>query len=167
MQAPAVSVLLPVRDGADTLYTETVRLQFGETHVAVLAGDPLRRQGQPPMDLHLTPGWREQAADAGAVDVLFAHGVPDMIGASIGVEDQALPLAGFVIFGAFEEARRTLAKAQTTLDSINGILDERSPFREDLHVLIQELGAAARSIRVLSDYLERHPEALLKGKSQN
>ena len=29
---------------------------------------------------------------------------------------------------------------------------------------LKELSAAARSIRVWADYLERHPEALLRGK---
>ena len=69
--------------------------------------------------------------------------------------------------GAFDQANGALVKAQTTLDLVNGMLDEASPFRQELETLIQELGAAARSVRVLADYLERHPEALLKGKSQN
>jgi paraquat-inducible protein B len=30
--------------------------------------------------------------------------------------------------------------------------------------MLKELAGAARSIRVLADYLERHPEALLRGK---
>jgi paraquat-inducible protein B len=29
---------------------------------------------------------------------------------------------------------------------------------------LQEVSRAARSFRVLADYLERHPEALLRGK---
>ena len=36
----------------------------------------------------------------------------------------------------------------------------------DLLRTLTELKDAARSIRVLADYLERHPEALLKGKPQ-
>jgi hypothetical protein len=64
------------------------------------------------------------------------------------------------------DLRATLAKTQTTLDLVNGVLDEGSPFRQDLSILMQELGAAARSLRVMADYLERHPEALLKGKPQ-
>jgi paraquat-inducible protein B len=31
--------------------------------------------------------------------------------------------------------------------------------------MMKELRSAARSIRVLTDYLERHPEALIRGKS--
>jgi hypothetical protein len=34
----------------------------------------------------------------------------------------------------------------------------------DLPRLMQELGDAARSVRVLADYLDRHPEALLRGR---
>ncbi len=94
------------------------------------------------------------------ITLALEEGVPGEIAYNVNLSARAAT-------GAFDEARRTLAQAQTTLDSINGILDERSPFRRDLQVLIQELGAAARSIRVLADYLERHPEALLKGKSQN
>jgi paraquat-inducible protein B len=29
---------------------------------------------------------------------------------------------------------------------------------------LKELSSAARSIRILADYLEQHPEALVKGK---
>ena len=29
---------------------------------------------------------------------------------------------------------------------------------------LEELRGAARSLRIMADYLERHPEALLKGK---
>jgi paraquat-inducible protein B len=31
---------------------------------------------------------------------------------------------------------------------------------------LRELSDAARSLRVLADYLERHPEALLRGKGE-
>ena len=30
---------------------------------------------------------------------------------------------------------------------------------------LQEVSRAARSIRILADYLERHPEALVRGKT--
>jgi paraquat-inducible protein B len=32
--------------------------------------------------------------------------------------------------------------------------------------LVQELSRAAVSIRVFADYLDRHPEALIRGKNQ-
>jgi paraquat-inducible protein B len=37
----------------------------------------------------------------------------------------------------------------------------------ELYNALAEITAAARSIRVMSEYLERHPEALIKGKAGN
>ena len=37
--------------------------------------------------------------------------------------------------------------------------------RYDLNALLKELTGAARSIRVFADYLERHPDALIRGKT--
>jgi paraquat-inducible protein B len=34
-----------------------------------------------------------------------------------------------------------------------------------LNALLKELTGAARSIRVFADYLERHPDALIRGKT--
>jgi paraquat-inducible protein B len=58
----------------------------------------------------------------------------------------------------------TLEKAQGTLASIDDMTAPGSPIRHELVNALKELGAAARSIRVLADYLERHPEALVQGK---
>lgn len=44
------------------------------------------------------------------------------------------------------------------------IADPNSPAAVNLTNALKELSAAARSIRVLADYLEQHPEALVKGK---
>jgi paraquat-inducible protein B len=38
--------------------------------------------------------------------------------------------------------------------------------QQDLRDALQEMVLAARSIRVLTDYLERHPESLIRGKSE-
>jgi paraquat-inducible protein B len=40
-----------------------------------------------------------------------------------------------------------------------------APAQADLRNAMQELGRAARSLRVLADYLERHPEAIIRGKT--
>lgn len=39
-------------------------------------------------------------------------------------------------------------------------------FRYNLEVLLTELSAAARSLRAFSDYLDRNPGSLLRGKSE-
>jgi paraquat-inducible protein B len=57
-----------------------------------------------------------------------------------------------------------LTQAQGTLASAEGMVGSNSSTRYDLNATLKELAGAARSIRVLADYLERHPEALIRGK---
>lgn len=58
---------------------------------------------------------------------------------------------------ALEQARETLAVAE------DDIAPDSELYRSAVDAL-DELSAAARSIRILADMLEQHPEALLKGK---
>ncbi len=58
----------------------------------------------------------------------------------------------------------TMKKVDLTLSSLQGVAGEDSSTVYELNNTLEELTAAARSIRFLSDYLERHPEALLRGK---
>lgn len=51
-----------------------------------------------------------------------------------------------------------------TVDSADRLLREDSELISQLTTTLRELGSAARSIRIMSEYLERHPEALLRGK---
>jgi paraquat-inducible protein B len=73
-------------------------------------------------------------------------------------------LAGFDT--TLEELRRPLATADTVLNSANGaLLGRNAPIQQDLRNALQEVSLAARSLRGLMDYLDRHPEALLRGKT--
>jgi len=58
----------------------------------------------------------------------------------------------------------TLAQTRQTLRSAENVLTPGTPLHQDIQKTLQELSAAARSIRVMADYLERHPEALIRGK---
>ena len=58
----------------------------------------------------------------------------------------------------------TLDQAQQTLVSVEGTLGKDAPLQHELRQALNELGEAARSLRVLLDYLERHPDALIFGK---
>jgi paraquat-inducible protein B len=62
--------------------------------------------------------------------------------------------------------RSTLDQAQKTLVSVEGTLGKDSPMQHEIRRALKELGDAARSIRVLADYLERHPDALIYGKGK-
>ncbi len=57
-------------------------------------------------------------------------------------------------------AKETLAVARNAMK----IADPNSPAAVNLANALKELSDAARSIRVLAEYLERHPEALVHGK---
>jgi paraquat-inducible protein B len=67
---------------------------------------------------------------------------------------------------AIAELRRTLASTNRVLKSTDAtLLGKDAPGQLELRNALQEVARAARSVRVLADYLERHPEALLRGKS--
>jgi paraquat-inducible protein B len=54
--------------------------------------------------------------------------------------------------------------AQRTLAAIQNAAGGGAPSSTDLPHLMSELSQAARSVRELADYLNRHPEALLRGR---
>ncbi len=72
------------------------------------------------------------------------------------------------------ESKALIASAKVTLDTANsalrqaektlGTVSDDSRLVFELNRTLRELSAAARSMRILTDYLERHPEAVLKGK---
>jgi paraquat-inducible protein B len=58
---------------------------------------------------------------------------------------------------AIQDSRKSLVAVERTLA-------EDAPLQQDLRQTLQELGRAAASLRVLTDYLERRPEAIIRGK---
>lgn len=65
-----------------------------------------------------------------------------------------------------QTALSAMKKADATLGGLEGMVGEESGLRHEFYSALKELAAAARSIRTLADYLERHPEALLHGKGE-
>jgi paraquat-inducible protein B len=62
------------------------------------------------------------------------------------------------------ELRATLNAAESALESIDGMMDENSEFRFQFEQFLNEITLMARSLRAFADYLERNPDALLRGK---
>lgn len=60
--------------------------------------------------------------------------------------------------------RATSDAAQRTLALIQERAGGSAPSNTDLPQLMSELSQAARSVRELADYLDRHPDALLRGR---
>jgi len=62
------------------------------------------------------------------------------------------------------EVKTTLQGAQKTLGNANNAFAPDSPLQQNLGGTLQEMQRAARSLRVLTDYLGDHPDALLRGR---
>ena len=58
----------------------------------------------------------------------------------------------------------TLKEAQGAMKNAKEVLGQDAPLQSDLSATLLELSRAAKSVNALVDYLERHPEALLRGK---
>jgi paraquat-inducible protein B len=66
---------------------------------------------------------------------------------------------------ALAEVQRTLARAQASLDNLDrNVTDSNAPVQRNLEDTLLELQRTSRALRVLADYLQQHPEALLRGK---
>jgi len=66
-----------------------------------------------------------------------------------------------------EDARKAITAADRALsDADRNLLANDSPAPQDLRDTLQEVARAARAVRVFVDYLERHPEILIRGKPE-
>lgn len=74
------------------------------------------------------------------------------------------PLAASVQTSA-AGADATLRQARETLGAAQALLASGSPLQTDARDTLRELQGTARSVRVFTDYLQRHPEALLRGRT--
>lgn len=63
-----------------------------------------------------------------------------------------------------EAGRLAMEKVQSLAGTLDTAVQDRDPLLYQLKVTLQEVSGAARALRVLADYLDRHPEALLFGK---
>ncbi len=80
------------------------------------------------------------------------------------VNDKIEPISSNLI-GTLDKTQTALTQGQKTLSTADESIAVGSPLRYELDNTLQEISSAARSIRILSDYLARHPDALLYGKT--
>jgi paraquat-inducible protein B len=59
---------------------------------------------------------------------------------------------------AVEEARETVSRAER-------LLQQDSPLQVEMRDTLREVGRSAQSLRTLTDYLDRHPEAMIRGRT--
>jgi len=65
------------------------------------------------------------------------------------------------------DLRNTLQAARKSLDSINELLSRDGSLPVNAERAMTELSRAARSLRSLADYLQVHPEALIRGRGED
>lgn len=68
------------------------------------------------------------------------------------------------IIGAADAIAKAADDARPALANIKDLTAEDAATIYNLNTMLKETAAAARSIRTLTDYLARHPEALISGK---
>ncbi len=79
------------------------------------------------------------------------------------VDENALPK----FTATMQEASNALVSAQRALDGASAnLVGPEAPAQLELRSALHELTRAARSLRTLTDALERHPESILRGRSQ-
>ncbi len=113
---------------------------------------------QDPPEIPTVPG-EVAAIEANVVSIIKK--IDQMPIKGIG-DDLRKALAG--VDQTMASARGTLGNADRTLGSADKLIEPDSLLGGALGETLQEVNRTARSLRVLADYLERHPEALLRGK---
>jgi paraquat-inducible protein B len=82
------------------------------------------------------------------------------------LSDKVAPIAE-TFTAVLETAQASLDQAQQTLRTIQVAVAQTDPLKYQLGEALTDMSAAARSIRVLADYIERNPAAFLRGKQGN
>jgi paraquat-inducible protein B len=108
---------------------------------------------QQPVELAVVPGQLE-AVEATLVNIVKK------------LDKLPIEQIGADVRKALVELDRTLASGRRTLDTADAAIAPDSALRGELAGALQEVSRAARAIRILGDYLERHPEALIRGKTE-
>jgi paraquat-inducible protein B len=147
----------------------TGNLLTGAVYVAfdIFPGSPSATVdwSQKPVRLPTVPG-QLQATEATVenvikkIDQMPLQRIGDNLAKSLGDLDLTLVTAR----GTLASAQGTLVSAQGTLTNTGNLTGPNSAQLQQLNATLQEVSRAAQSVRVLADYLERHPEALLRGE---
>jgi len=124
---------------------------------------------QNPPELPTIPGALQSLQDSAARLMTKLNGVPfDAIGQNA---QQTLLTANALLARLDKEvvpqARDALGAAHTAIDSANSALQPDSSLQQNTGDAMRELARTAAAFRTLADYLERHPEALVRGKAED
>ena len=65
------------------------------------------------------------------------------------------------------ELKQAIADMRQAVAAVDRNLADSAPFKQDVRETLREISRAAASLRNLTDYLEQHPEALIRGKPED
>jgi paraquat-inducible protein B len=65
------------------------------------------------------------------------------------------------------ELKQAIADMRQAVAAVDRNLADNAPFKQDVRETLREISRAAASLRNLTDYLEQHPEALIRGKPED
>ena len=136
-----------------------------------------------PMELPVVPGGlasleAKLSSILSKIDSMPLNAIGSEVKSAVASADQTLKDADVLInridaqwvpegTKTLEDARRAIATADRALSNADAALfAPDSPAPQDLREALQEVTRAARAVRVLVDYLERHPEILIRGKTE-
>jgi paraquat-inducible protein B len=80
------------------------------------------------------------------------------------LEAKAMPAIASLTEAA-DAAKTAAERAGRTVGSLEATIGPRAPLWGDVGALLRDLDGAVRGVRFLVEYLERHPDALIRGKS--
>ena len=131
-------------------------------HAPKVAFDPNAK----PLTVPTVPGSFDKLQEQLAEIVTKIDKVPfDSIGRNLDQTLAALHATLTQVNGkTLPEVSSTLHGVRQTMGSANDALSGDSPLQQNLDGTLQELQRMARSLRVLTDYLGSHPEALIRGR---
>jgi len=121
---------------------------------------------QKPLQLPTIPGQLE-AIEESVVNIIHKldqvpfKGIGDDLQKAIADLDKTLISAHTTLDGA----GKLVGSADQLIGNADKLVEPNSVLGAELGNTLQEVSRAARSMRVLADYLERHPEALIRGKT--
>jgi paraquat-inducible protein B len=131
-------------------------------HAPKVAFDPAAK----PMTIPTMPGsfdkLQEQLAEiVDKIDKIPFESIGNNLDHTLAGLDATLKQVNGQTLPAFKD---TLKGVQKTMGSANDALSGDSPLQQNLGSTLEQLQRMARSIRVLTDYLGGHPEALIRGR---
>jgi len=114
------------------------------------------------VDNHVDPLLGSATAAIGHADELVLNANEQIDPLAAGIKKTAV-----AVTGAADAARPALKEAERALANIAALTGKGSEERKQLDRTLKALQEAARSIKVFAEYLERHPEALIRGKGKS